>query len=60
LAAAFAVGIVAAIIGTSLAGRLPRGGHATELAHRLEHPEKSASEPAIATAAAAGQGELTR
>jgi MFS family permease len=58
LAAAFAVGIVAAIIGTSLAGRLPRGGHASVPAHRLEHPP--ASEPAIATAAAAGQGEPTR
>jgi MFS family permease len=60
LAAAFAVGVVAAVIGTSLSGRLPRGGHATVPARRNEHPVEPASEPAIVAAAAAGQGEPTR
>jgi MFS family permease len=63
LAAAFGVGVVAAAFGSVLAGRLPRGGHATEPAHRLEHaaePSGTAAEAAIASASPASQGEPTR
>jgi MFS family permease len=55
LAAAFAVGVVAAAIGFSLSGRLPRWGHAAHAA-LAEH----AQEPAIGSVSAASQGEPTR
>jgi MFS family permease len=64
LAAAFAVGVVAAAVGLSLAGRLPRGGHATPVrraATANDHPTaQAAGEPAMAASAPAGRGEPTR
>ena len=59
LAAAFCVGILAAAVGFSLSGRLPRGGHATMPAHRAEAAVEPLVEPAIATASAS-RGEPTR
>jgi len=55
LAAAFTVGVVAAAIGFSLSGRLPRWGHAAHAA-LAEH----AQEPALGSVPAASQGEPTR
>ena len=61
LAATFAVGVVAAGIGLSLAGRLPRGGHATAPAQArpVEAPEL-AGEPGIAGVGPVSRGEPTR
>ena len=61
LAATFAVGVVAAGIGLSLAGRLPRGGHATAPAHArpVEAPEL-AGEPGIAGVGPVSRSEPTR
>ena len=55
LAAAFAVGVVAAVIGFSLSGRLPVWGHAAHVA-AVEH----APEAAIGAVAPASHGEPTR
>ena len=61
LAATFGVGVVAAGIGLSLAGRLPRGGHATAPAHArpVEAPEL-AGEPGIAGVGPVSRSEPTR
>jgi MFS family permease len=55
LAAAFAVGVVAAVIGFSLSGRLPVWGHAAHVA-----TVGSATEPALGSVAPASHGEPTR
>jgi len=49
------VGVVAAAVGFSLSGRLPRWGHAAHAAV-AEH----AQEPSIGAVSAASQGEPTR
>jgi MFS family permease len=55
LAAAFAVGVVAAVIGFSLSGRLPVWGHAAHAA-----AVGPATEPALGSVAPASRGEPTR